>query len=128
MAMSVVVGSFDADGWVTARSIDRVAAGESIDLVYLATLSEDGWAALPALARIDGQSPAARYLEATWSELARTHRESGWRSWRGLDARPPHLPDLPPGVVAKVWPSSYGFNDWSSLPSLRSGARRVDSR
>jgi hypothetical protein len=89
LAMSVVVGSFDADGWVACRSIERAQAGGPLDVAYLSGLSEDALGALSVSGKLVLRPGVIGDLELAWSAIARAHRSRGWRSWRGLGA--PHL-------------------------------------
>jgi Domain of unknown function (DUF4173) len=86
--MATGVGSFDADGWVAMRSIERARrTGQAVDYGYLRTLSEDARTALPettSLSRDDARE--LFYLEVAWRRSAEHHRDGGWRAVRGLGA------------------------------------------
>ena len=87
---SVVVGSFDADGWVARRSVELAARGGQLDLWYLSTLSEDAASSWPALASLHVDPsllPRLPQLENMWKRDPRAHG-ADWRAWRGIGAPP----------------------------------------
>jgi hypothetical protein len=89
VASCILAGSLDADGWIARRNVARARAGgcwgPSLDVGYLATLSEDARGALPAIRAID--QDAEILLAEAWNGAAAAHRTHGWRSMRGLGAR-----------------------------------------
>jgi hypothetical protein len=113
--MALLAGSFDADGWVAARSLECAAAGGPLDVAYLARLSEDASSALPLpkTAFAEGDETAA-YLGIAWSQRARAHRDAGWRSWRGM------------GTAGRSidWARQVGANDARATSASSAGADR----
>jgi two-component system sensor histidine kinase BaeS len=85
VCFTMFAGSFDADGWIARRNVERARAGAQLDTEYLAALSEDARAVLPEVASMDRD--AADILEHAWAAQASAHRHHGWRSRRGMGAR-----------------------------------------
>jgi hypothetical protein len=94
LAMAVAVGSFDADGWVACRNVERARTGAGLDFDYLGTLSADAWAAITPAGSPGGAVPL---LGGPWRE--RTERTAAplydartpargfdVRGWRGIGA------------------------------------------
>jgi Domain of unknown function (DUF4173) len=82
VALALLTGSIDADGWIAGRNAARARAGAKLDVSYLSTLSEDASGSLAEIAAVDGG--AAARLESVWAAAREWHRWGDWRSWRGL--------------------------------------------
>ena len=85
VAFALLAGSIDADGWIARRNVARARAGASLDVGYLAELSEDARGVLPEVNAVD--IDAAQYLGQAWGASAADHHKHGWRALRGLGAR-----------------------------------------
>ena len=84
VASGLIAGTVNADGWIARRNVARARAGASLDLGYLAGLSEDARGVLPEVTAFDRD--AAVFLEESWGQARAAHRAHGWRSLRGLGA------------------------------------------
>ncbi len=81
-AVGVAAASFDADGYVARRNLDRAQRGAVLDLPYLESLGSGACTALdhPYLRAHPADRAAAR---DAWRATESSGR--GWRSMRGLD-------------------------------------------